>query len=470
MTDIDLETHLKQFESPELEFKEALPSGVIVARVACAFANGRGGKLIFGVRDEDRAVVGVNPAEVFELEGRVTSIIHDSVEAQIAPQYTTLLHAGKTLFVVHIFPGSLKPYFLKAEGKAEGTYIRIGSQTRKADAAAIRELDLQRANITYDQMPVHDAKGAEISDANVRHFIEKRRAARGVPPVDPSEAFLAQFGALKAEGDRAYPTVGGLLLFSDRPQDHFPYAKVKCARFKGTGVGEFLDQREFEGPLYKQIEGTMAFYKAHVQRGARIKGTYRQEQDAYPEVAVREAIANAVCHRDYNVVGSDVRFAMFDDRIEITSPGGLPSRITVQLLGTGVSEARNRVIARVFREMGIIEEWGQGTTRMREAMTEWGLPEPTFREQGQFFKVILSGAAAAATAATAALDPDEQKLLAIATSEGRVTTGVGMEATGRSRPTVIRKLAHLQELGLLVWKGSSPKDPTGHFVPKERAS
>lgn len=463
---------MRQFETPELDFKETLPSNRGVAELACAFANGRGGRFIVGIKDEDRSVVGVDPAAVFDLEAKVTSIIRDSVEPPVTPQFSTFTHEGKTVFIAKVHRGSLKPYYLKADGKELGTYTRVGSQTRKADATTIRALELERANVSYDQTPVFDAKPAELSWTNIRHYLQKRQEVRGIPAVEPTEEFLVSIGALQREQGRLLPTVGGLLIFSDDPQRHVPYARLRCARFKGTKTGEFIDAKEYDGPLHKQIEGAMQFFRAHVPRSGRVEGLYRKESDAYPVDAIREAIANAVCHRDYLTPQSDIKCAMFDDRIEITSPGALPGSISVSLLGTGVSEPRNRVIARIFREMGIIEEWGQGTARMRDAMIDLGLPAPVYRENGPFFKVILPGTMptappAAPGKAAPPLDADEQTLATLARAEGRITAREAAEALGKSRPTVNRKLQRLEEIGLLEWKGTSRRDPRGHYVLRE---
>jgi len=463
--EVDLDRLLQQFESPQLEFKEEVPGGSAIARTAAAFANGRGGKFIIGVRDEDRELVGVEPGTVQGIEEQITNMIHDAVQPQVVPQYTTVRREGKTLIVAHIPPGSLTPYSIQSEGKREGTYIRVGSQTRQADAATIRDLELRRRNLTFDQTAFHEARPEDLSDKLIEEFLEQREEVRGTPIVKPTEEFLRSQGILRQEGDEVYPTVGGVLLFTENPQQWFPYARIKCARFRGTSVGEYIDQKEYEGPIFQQVEAATSFFKTNVQRGAVIEGTYREEKDAYPEVAVREAIANAVCHRDYNIEGSDIKFAMFDDRIEVTSPGSLPTRITVDLLGTGVSEARNRVVAKIFREMGLIEEWGQGTTRMREAMADWDLQEPVFQEQGKFFKVILPGSEMSQMIGTEGLDSAEQRLLSLAISEGRISTGDGIEAIDRSRPTVIKKLNRLEELELLEFHGSGPKDPTGHYKP-----
>lgn len=126
--------------------------------------------------------------------------------------------------------------------------------------------------------------------------------------------------------------------------------------------------------------------KKNVKRGAKIEGLYRIEEYEYPETAIREAVVNAVCHRDYSRKGADIKFAIFDDRIEITSPGGLLPQISILDLGTGVSELRNKIIGRIFNEAGLIEGWGTGIRRIRKQIEEKGLVPPEFKENNGFFK------------------------------------------------------------------------------------
>lgn len=152
----------------------------------------------------------------------------------------------------------------------------------------------------------------------------------------------------------------------------------------------------------------------------------------------------------------------------MTSPGALPGGLTTSELGIGISEIRNRVIARIFNEMGLIEQWGTGIHRIREAMGEWGLVEPEFREQGNFFKAILwkePARAGGRRTFAAGLDQDQQVLLSAARERGRVTTPEGMRLIGKSDRTVQKKLKDLEERGLLRWTGQSRQDPTGCYEP-----
>lgn len=191
----------------------------------------------------------------------------------------------------------------------------------------------------------------------------------------------------KEENGCRYPTNALILLSSD---DNFlENARIKCARFKGNDIGEFIDQKEFKGALYEQIEKVMKFAKTHINKSGKITELQRIDKYEIPLVAIKEAITNAVVHRDYSISGADIKFAIFDDRIEITSPGFLPKTLDIKDIKIGRSEIRNKLIAKVFKEIRLIEEWGTGIKRIIKSCNEAGLVEPEFIETGMFFKVVI---------------------------------------------------------------------------------
>lgn len=169
----------------------------------------------------------------------------------------------------------------------------------------------------------------------------------------------------------------------------FNYARIKCARFKGKDTYEFIDQKELTGPIYEQVEEAIKFAKAHINKSGKITELQRIDEYEIPIVAIREIIANAVVHRDYSISGADIKFAIFDDRIEITSPGLLPKTLDIEDIKIGRSEIKNKVIARFFKEIKFIEEWGTGIKRIIKSCTDAGFEEPIFIETGMFFKVII---------------------------------------------------------------------------------
>jgi ATP-dependent DNA helicase RecG len=201
------------------------------------------------------------------------------------------------------------------------------------------------------------------------------------------EGALETLKLIKEENGKKYPTRGAVLLSSNN--NIFEYARIKCARFKGNDIGEFIDQKEFDGPLHIQVENAMKFAMIHIEKTGKIDGLKRKDEYLIPLVAVREALINAAVHRDYSISGSDIKFAVFDDRIEITSPGNLPKSLSVNEIIVGRSEIRNKVIARFFKEIGFIEQWGTGLKKIINSCIVSGLKKPEFIETGLFFKVIL---------------------------------------------------------------------------------
>jgi predicted HTH transcriptional regulator len=157
MTSIDKEhpQYLDEPESRRLEFKERLPKGNQLARTAVAFANGAGGKIVLGVRDSPREIIGISEDKLFALEERINSTIFDQCAPTIVPEVYLQSVTGKTLLVVEIFPGSNKPYYLKSKRKHNGTYVRIGSSNRKASLEMIEELERRRRKVSFDSLPVY---------------------------------------------------------------------------------------------------------------------------------------------------------------------------------------------------------------------------------------------------------------------------------------------------------------------------
>ena len=170
--------------------------------------------------------------------------------------------------------------------------------------------------------------------------------------------------------------------------ESFPFSKTQCAVFAGTDRGEFIDKRDFEGPLYEQIEAAYTFVLRNIRLGAKVEGLLRREKYELPPDAIREMIINALCHRNF-LEPSFVQVAVYADRLEVTSPGGLYNGLTLEQALNGYSKQRNRIIAEVFNQMGLIEAWGTGIRRIQEAAGLFGLPDPEFIEMPDSFRVNL---------------------------------------------------------------------------------
>ena len=170
--------------------------------------------------------------------------------------------------------------------------------------------------------------------------------------------------------------------------DYFPFSQTQCAVFKGTDRAVFLDKREFTDPIYTQIEEAVDFVLRNIRLGATIDGLVRKEKYELPPEAIREMIINAHCHRNL-LDESCIQVAVYDDRLEVTSPGGLYNGLTYEEVMNGHSKIRNKGIANIFSQMGLVEAWGSGIKRILNAAEEYGLPKPRFQEFDNMFRVEL---------------------------------------------------------------------------------
>lgn len=374
-SDQPLLLEIQKGESKTLEFKQQLPKGQQIAKTLIAFANGSGGKLIVGVTD-DRQLVGIQD-DIFELQDKITSMIYELCAPQLAAQIYIENIDGVELLVVEVARGSLFPYYLKSVGREQGTYIRLGASNRVASPEHIQQLELQRLNVSFDAL------------ANYQYPLEKfdltvlEAAFKAADKTLTLEKMLNLKLVIEEQGQR-YASHGLLILLGQ-----YEHVITQCARFKGTNMSVFLDRKEYTGDLFSQIEQAEIFIKNHLSLRAEIRGLKRYDYLEIPENAIREALINAYVHRDYSNFGRNIKVAVYDDLVNIVSPGGLPNGLTEADLLQGRSEIRNRVLARVFRELGYIEHWGSGLQRIRQMCEAESLPTPEFIETGDFFDVKL---------------------------------------------------------------------------------
>jgi len=193
---------------------------------------------------------------------------------------------------------------------------------------------------------------------------------------------LQNLRLIKNEHGKEYPTNALLILLG-----YYPHCMVKCAKFKGVTMELFLDKKEYSGSIFDILENSLNFILNHINLRAEIKGLYRTDTYEIPIVALREALINALIHRDYINQGRDIKVGIYDDIVNIVSCGSYPNSISQADIENGRSDARNRVIANVFKELGLIEQWGSGIARIKSSCLEVGLKEPKIREMNDFVDV-----------------------------------------------------------------------------------
>jgi ATP-dependent DNA helicase RecG len=185
------------------------------------------------------------------------------------------------------------------------------------------------------------------------------------------------------------PTVTGIVLFGKNDLPHYDYAHIRLTRFLGTTMGQVEESREYSLPLIGKIKQLCDDVTAFLRKESYFEGPRRLERTVIPYFAIREALVNAIVHRDYSITSSSIKVNVFDDRLEIISPGILFGSFEIADLGTGLSECRNRSFVRIFRKLGLMEELGTGIARINELCYEKGLQAPQYEEQAQFFRVTI---------------------------------------------------------------------------------
>ena len=373
-------------ESEKTEFKENAKTNTYIKTVV-AFANGNGGKIVFGVKD-NKEIVGVE--NEFEVMDGIINAISDSCYPMIVPDISLHTLENKTVVLVEIEGGKKKPYYLKSKGMQKGTYIRSGATTRIIEEDyVLKELVLEGENKYFDQQVCH---GESVSDEEIEKFCEwLEKLARKNSENDTeirkiTRNTLLNWKVLEEKNGRIFPTNAYILLSGKENRE--VSRKIQCGVFKGETRSIFVDKKEFEGSIIMQLEKAYQYVLEKINLGSDIVGIYRVDKYEIPPKSIREVIANAVIHRSY-LEPNDIQVALYDNRLEITSPGMLLSGVNVKRMKEGYSKLRNRAIASVFAYVNIIEKWGSGIPRIMNEIREYGLQEPEFIAFENDFRVNI---------------------------------------------------------------------------------
>ena len=367
-------------ESKNVEFKENLPEKSIkYMKSVVAFANGTGGKIIFGIADKTREVVGFDKEDVFKKMDAIANAISDSCEPAIIPDITLQTVDGKTVIVVEVSEGRQRPYYIKALGRDGGVYVRVAGTTRLADEYMIKELLFEGSNRYYDQalctgVNVTDEDIDALCKAMKEQAVQNARTEEQKASIkDVGRQQLRSWGILIERDGKDYPSNAFAILTGNGGL----HVATQCGVFKGTTKAVFVDRREYTGPLWEQIDEAFQFVLRNIHLGATIVGIYRQDIYEIPPDAIRELIINAMVHRSYLDHGT-IQVAVYDNRLEITSPGKLPMGQTMERMKEGYSKIRNEALAHAFAYMNLIEHWGSGIPRIIDKVKAAGLREPEF--------------------------------------------------------------------------------------------
>ena len=431
---------LERQESETLEFKRQWTDKAL--EDLAAFANTEGGTLLIGVR-KDGEIVGTR-ADDRELQ-RLANLITSHLG--ITPSIRVVELEGRSVVEIRVEPApGLIPY--------RGRYFRrVGTTNRDFPPDELAQHVLKRSGRSWDGLP-SEWSLQEVDSEALKRFA--RLARSRLPYLDPSnpEQILQNLNLL--EGDRLKNA--GVLLFGKRPQRLFPQAQIRIGLFRGA---EILDSHDFAGTLWDQVDDVMERFRQVLKvrfdiqvHEPTLEGLQRTEVWEYPLEALREAVVNALVHRDYTYP-ADIQIRLEEDRLEVWSPGELPPPLTPEALyGPHSSVLRNPLIAQAFYFAGVIERWGTGTTRIIRLCREQGLPEPEFaNRQGGFLVAFVKAPYTPERLRAMGLNERQIKAVLYVKEHGAISNRDYRRLAGVSDETARRELMALVARGLLQVQG-----------------
>ena len=362
---------IEKEEAETIERKESLKLLDEVGRTISAYSNTMAGKILVGVTNSGIVVgvtIGKNTIE------ELANYIKRNTDPQIYPSIKVEELDSKKIILIDILESREKPVFFKRHA-----FKRVGKTNLELTSSEIRKIAKESGEkIYWDSKICEEAILEDIDEEKVKWFLRKAKYERNfdVEPETPVKEGLERLELIK----NGKLTNAAILLFGKKPQKFFLQAETRCVRFKGTeSIKPFIDMKVFSGNIIDQVDKSLSFVLEHISMKVYLKGkTEREEKYEYPADAIREAIINAVCHRDYET-STNIQIRIFDDRIEVWGCGHLPEPLKLEdLKKKHKSIPRNPLIAKCFFLIKFIEQWGTGTNDIIDMCLDWDIPEPLF--------------------------------------------------------------------------------------------
>jgi ATP-dependent DNA helicase RecG len=455
-TDLELYPLLAQGMGPDLHW---YPEDVPLARLAATLvgmANTAGGTVILGVAPRAGQLHGVrDPAAALDKVFQAALLAEPPL---VLPVPKVQPVRDVQVVWINVPEGLPRVYSL------DGRYLwREGSQTNPIPARNLRQLLIQRGVIQFETLLPADASLDDLDWEQVGAYATAYASALRLPgslDQDDITELLVRRGCLRREQDRLKPTYAVVLLFGQHPQRWLPTSTILAARFSGVTFNDRFVRQEIGGTLPEQLRQAEAFVRANLQSVVRLVGLTHQETLEYPFEAVRELLVNAVAHRDYNLQGDSIHLNLFADRLEVSSPGGLPGPVNLENL-LEARFSRNAVIVQVLSDLGFVEKLGYGLDRVVSILQQNHLKPPRFEEVGGSFRVSLFRAPEDEAASphlaryrSMDLNPRQEKALNYLLTHQRITSGKFQDICPEVHAETLRRdLADMVNRGILMKVG-----------------
>lgn len=383
MTFEDIEKLTCRMETKQVEFKETTGQLERGMETLCAFLNGTGGTVLFGVNDKGK-IIGQEVSDKTKREIAET-IRRIEPFATIEVSYTAIPNTNKSVIALSVEEQRyMRPFSYK--GRA---YQRIESVTSIMPQEVYNHLVMQRGGkYAWESMTNSDLKISDLDEQAIMGAVRSGIRGGRLPETTIAEdipTILEKFDLLhNGKLNNAAVVLFGRKFYG------YPQCLLRMARFKGTTKEEFWDNQRVQGNIFELLDAAMAFFFKHLSLSGKIEGLYREEELSVPYKALRECCINAYAHRFYHHPGSSVSIAIYDDRIEVTNSGAFPPDMSMErLLSYHDSQPHNPIIANVLYKSTVLESWGRGIRLMVEECRRVGIPEPEFHADGGFVWVVF---------------------------------------------------------------------------------
>lgn len=416
-------------ESKLIEFKSAIPKFAALIKTCIAFANAAGGRIIIGVDDTSHKVLGVNDKDRIKIYDDFSNALYDSTSPSLIAQIYEQNFGKHSVLIIEIPASPRKPYFLKNKGISNGTYIRVGSATRKATQECIEDLTREAQRIHFDEEVVHADLSLLTKDILHDFFGER---------VTKKRLLAERIITTKAANKESYgPTVAGILMFAAAPHDYITEALVRCTQFKGIEGREIIQTADVTGTIEQQAQTSLKVVSKWILTHYQLQGAKLTQQLPIPKEALREAIVNALLHRKYTIPGA-IKIAVYDNRIEIFSPGCFPGLVDINSLGDGTTYLRNPTLVRLAYQLNLVETRGTGIRLIYDSCKKARLKKPDYFEDGDFVKVVFYF-----EPDVLAYENEDKAIVAFMQMQQHTTAPQLANYLAVSHNTAIRKLRHL---------------------------
>jgi len=426
---IELMTRLEKGENLHSEFKEWPIHSDDLASSIVAFANTDGGQIFLGV-DDDGKIAGIRESELDRVAQSIDNVAFNNCDPPVTIVLETVVGVGLTnvtirksvlcalcsqhpefklsidehnaqtderkandiadeqkriVLVVHVPKGDQRPY----RTNRGVYYVRSTSGRRQVSREELLRLFQATESLYYDETPIVRSDAADLDNQAIEGLL-KDIQEQGFDVAGISQnRLLRNWNLLREINGEVHPTVAGILFLAQTPQQFLPYTYISALYIPGTDISvEPYDQKRIEGRLVNMLQDTMRFLNIHLRRPHQIRGLEPEARPEIPVEVLREALVNSLAHRDYTISGP-IRVIVYDDRLEVRTPGQLPNTVTVEALKLGVHVLRNPAIYNIFLKLGLVTDAGSGIPRMIRILRETKGYEPDFRVEANEFVVLI---------------------------------------------------------------------------------